>query len=156
MENTEYFFFTIEEKRRFIEEEADILVGKGEIPISSTVYIGVSLEHIDVKERILNILKSDGLSFTIETYKDDTYYNIGTTFPEITKGEKLMDFIEENFPETSVEMEIMEECAERFKCPVCGVMYKDLDEALTCHVEDCREQLIERNEEFNRYLKEDK
>ena len=152
----EYSFLTKAEKAEYIEKEANLSIKTGKVPIVSNVYIGVELSDLDTKERIFNVLNTDGLTYSIETYNNDTFYNITTSFPELTKGEKFVEFIEKNFPNVSIELDVLEERANRFRCPTCGEIFSDIVDALYCHYEDCEELLKEMNKEFNLYLKEEK
>lgn len=146
------FFFTREEKKEYIEKKADEMPSVPGTVIRSKVYLGVNLLDIDTKERILKIIKTDGHICSLVTYEDDSLFNIKTEFPEITKGEKFVDFIEKNFPETVVSLEIVEEREDRFKCTCCPLTYASSEEAVGCHIEDCREQLIEEIEDLRKEI----
>lgn len=143
MDKVGLFFFTKEEKKEYIEKKADEMPSVPKTTIKSNVYLGINLSDVDTKERILKIIKTDGHICSLVTYEDNNLFSIETEFPELTKGEKFVDFIEENFPETKVCLEVVEECQKRFGCSYCSLFYNSPDEAVDCHIEDCYEQLIE-------------
>lgn len=145
MEN-ERFFFTEEEKIEYIEKEADRL--NGNTTLNSHVYIGIDSKDIDEKSNIFKVLDTDGTGISFVAYEEDGLLNIETTFPEITKGEKFYNFIKENFKDASVEIDVMEVSTCEFACPTCGSLYSEIEDALWCHIEDCREQLIETLEDL--------
>jgi hypothetical protein len=128
-----YFFESIEQKSNYIEKEAEDLIKNNCISVPSKVYIGVKFDEIDLKAKIIDILNSEGVLYDIETFEDCKFYSIDAIFPEILQGDNFYKFICNNFPNVSVELDVLEDDENliKYKCPVCKRMYNSLEDAVS-------------------------
>lgn len=152
-----YFFEDTKQKSDYIEKEAEELIKSNSISVPSKVYIGVKFDEIDLKSKIIDVLNTTGILYDIETFENCGFYSINASFPEILHGDKFYNFICSNFPNVSVELDILEndENLVKYKCPVCSRMYNSLNDAVSCCWVDCEEQArehyIEEKIYFNSY-----